>query len=67
MCSFELEFLVKFSLSLLFRIKWSLENLWSSFISVRLHFCDTPKPGDPVDHRQPTETCVSHIMISIHE
>ena len=26
MCSFELEFIVKFCLSLLFLIKWSLEN-----------------------------------------
>ena len=29
--------------------------------------CDTPKPGGPVDHRQPAETCVSHIMRPIHE
>ena len=38
MCSFVLEFLIKFSLSLLFEIKWSLENFWSSFILVYLHF-----------------------------
>ena len=29
--------------------------------------CDTPKPGGPVDHRQPAETRVSHIMRLIHE
>ena len=27
----------------------------------------TPKkPGGPIDHRQPAETCVSHIMRPIH-
>ena len=31
------------------------------------NFCDASKPGDPVDHCQPTETCVSHIMRLIHE
>ena len=29
--------------------------------------CDAPKPEGLVDHRQPTETCVSHIMRPIHE
>ena len=29
--------------------------------------CDTPFPGGPVDHRQPVETCVSHIMRPIRE
>ena len=29
--------------------------------------CDTPKPGGPIDYRQPAETCVSHIMRPIHE
>ena len=24
--------------------------------------CDTPKPEGLIDHRQPAETCVSHIM-----
>ena len=28
---------------------------------------DTLKPGGPVDHRQPVETCVSHIMRPILE
>ena len=30
-------------------------------------YCDAPNPGDPVDHRQPAETCVSHIMRPRHE
>ena len=25
-------------------------------------FCDAPFPRGPIDHRQPTKTCVSHIM-----
>ena len=29
--------------------------------------CYTLKPGDPVNHRQPVETCVSHIIRLIHE
>ena len=29
--------------------------------------CDAPKHGDPVDHRQPAEIYVSHIMRPIHE
>ena len=29
--------------------------------------CDAPKPGGPVDHHQPTETYVSHIMRPIYE
>ena len=29
--------------------------------------CDTLKPGVPVDHSQPVETCMSHIMRPIHE
>ena len=29
--------------------------------------CDAPFPKGPVDHRQPVETCVSHIMRPIHE
>ena len=33
----------------------------------RLTSCDAPLPGCPVDHRQPAETCVSHIMRLIHE
>ena len=28
---------------------------------------DTPKPGGPIDYRQPAETCVSHVMRPIHE
>ena len=31
------------------------------------YLCDTPKPGGPIDYRQPAETCVSHIMRPIHE
>ena len=34
MCSFKLEFIVNYSLSLLFYFKWILKNLWSSFISI---------------------------------
>ena len=33
----------------------------------RLTSCDAPLPGRPVDHHQPAETCVSHIMRLIHE
>ena len=29
--------------------------------------CDIPNPGGPVDHRQPAETCESHIMRLIRE
>ena len=29
--------------------------------------CDASKPMGPVDHRQLTKTCVSHIMRPIHE
>ena len=29
--------------------------------------CDAPISGGPFDHRQPTKTCVSHIMRPIHE
>ena len=29
--------------------------------------CDALIPGGPVDHRQPTKTCVSHIMRPIRE
>ena len=37
-CSLELGSVIKFSLSLLFYFQWILENLWSSFISIRLQF-----------------------------
>ena len=30
-------------------------------------FCDAPISVGPVDHRQPAETCVSHIMRPIYE
>ena len=29
--------------------------------------CDAPFPGGPIDHHQPAETCVSHIMRPINE
>ena len=29
--------------------------------------CDAPFPGDPVEHRQPAENYMSHIMRPIHE
>ena len=31
------------------------------------YFCDAPKPGGPVDHRQPEEAYVSHVMRPIYE
>ena len=42
---------------------------WAEFhgLFMSKYFCDTPKPGGLVDHRQPTETCVSHIMRPILE
>ena len=45
------------------------KELQSAF-GMRMNFSttyDTPKPGGSVDHRQPAETCVSHIMRPIHE
>ena len=30
-------------------------------------FCDSPKPGGPINHRQPVKTCVYHIIRLIHE
>ena len=59
-----------------------LEKFDISFNTIKMHYilkfipkviqdledaCDTPKPGGPVDHRQPAETCVSHIMRPILE
>ena len=41
---------------------WSLYYIGPCCHVIVQVVCDTPKPGGPVDHRQPAETCVSHIM-----
>ena len=43
-----------------------LEMMEDEVVQLLLHY-DTPKPGGPVDHCQPAETCVSHIMRPKHE
>ena len=41
-------------------------QVWQPYESMD-HICDTPKLEGPIDYRQPTEICVSHIMRPIHE
>ena len=50
-----------------FDVILSMDWLTAHRVAIDCDSCDAPNSGGPINHRQPAETYVSHIMKAIHE